>query len=116
MSAEAKAAELAKYTGDGEVNRGAEEDYVGPTEDEVQTWAELAYKPFQEAESNSMYGFKSCYLGDNIFRAIWEHCAASECEPTVSSKSWKMKFQVSGHETEPMEACAEFSDEEEEAP
>lgn len=27
-----------------------------------------------------------------------------------------MKFQVSGHETEPMEACAEFSDEEEEAP
>lgn len=84
MSEEAKQAELAKYTGDGEVNRGAEEDYVGPAEEEVAAWSELEYKPYQEAESNAIYGFKSCYLGDNIFRAIWEHCAAGEVEPTVS--------------------------------
>jgi len=61
-----------------------------------------------------MYGFMTEQKAEFVMSAIWEHAveADEEAEPTVSETSWKMTIDIK-EMPEALEACEEFSDEEE---
>lgn len=61
-----------------------------------------------------MYGFMTEQKAEFIMSAIWEHAveANEETVPEVSETSWKMIIDIE-EKPEALEACEEFSDEEE---
>ena len=83
----------AEYSKGLTVNRSAG-DYKGASEQEITGWEQLEYKrmEFFTAGDKMNKGFYTSELGPIIFRALTEYLEGENY--TVSSKKWKMTFNV----------------------
>lgn len=93
-----KGGDRAAYAGVGKKPQRGHDEVAekSPSEEDLLSWEELEYKPFdtENFEYMPMTGFQTDTLGVFIFSAIWEHLSVCKVTPNVSSKKWKMNFSI----------------------